>query len=170
MINPYQIEPPALISFSGGRTSGYMLRQIIDAYDGRLPPDVIPCFANSGKEMPQTLDFVQECGERWGVAIVWLEYNPGLPEKFEIVSHRTASRNGEPFERLLANRGMLPNPVTRFCTAELKIRTKKRFARSLGWEHWTNAAGLCFDERRRVARIKNQRERSETVAPLHIPG
>jgi hypothetical protein len=69
--------------------------------------------------MPQTLDFVQECGERWGVTIVWLECNPGLPEKFEIVSHRTASRNGEPFERLLANRGMLPNPVTRFCTAEL---------------------------------------------------
>ena len=36
MTNPYQIEPPALISFSGGRTSGYMLRQILDAYDGRL--------------------------------------------------------------------------------------------------------------------------------------
>jgi hypothetical protein len=69
--------------------------------------------------MAETLDFVQECGERWGVAIVWLEYNSLLPEKFEIVSHRTASRAGEPFELLLANRGMLPNPVTRFCTAEL---------------------------------------------------
>jgi hypothetical protein len=52
--------------------------------------------------MPQTLDLVQECGERWGVNIVWLEYNPTLPEKFEIVSHRTASRHGEPFERVLA--------------------------------------------------------------------
>ena len=119
MTNPYQIEPPALISFSGGRTSAYMLKQILDAYRGRLPQDLIPCFANTGKEMAETLDFVQECGERWGVAIVWLEYNPLLPEKFEIVSHRTASRAGEPFELLLANRGMLPNPVTRFCTAHL---------------------------------------------------
>jgi hypothetical protein len=69
--------------------------------------------------MTETFDLVRECGERWGVFIVWLEYNPGLPEKFEIVSHATASRIGEPFERLLLNRGMLPNPVTRFCTAML---------------------------------------------------
>jgi hypothetical protein len=26
MTHPYQIEPPALISFSGGRTSGYLLQ------------------------------------------------------------------------------------------------------------------------------------------------
>ena len=63
--------------------------------------------------MPQALDFVRDCGERWGVNIVWLEYNPGLPARFAIVDHVTASRNGEPFERLLGNRGMLPNPVTR---------------------------------------------------------
>ncbi len=37
MTNPYQIESPALISFSGGRTSGYMLRQIIDAYRRTAP-------------------------------------------------------------------------------------------------------------------------------------
>ena len=147
-----------------------MLRQIIDAYAGRLPDDVIPCFANTGKEMPQTLDFVKECGERWDVSIVWLEYNPALPEKFEIVNHRTASRRGEPFERLLANRGMLPNPVTRFCTSELKIRTKKRFARSLGWEHWTSALGLRADEPRRVARLGNIRERWEAIAPLATAG
>ena len=127
MTNPYQIEPPALISFSGGRTSGYMLRQILDAYDGWLPDGIVAVFANTGKEMAQTLDFVKDCGERWDVPIVWLEYNPGLPEKFEIVSHRTASGIGEPFEHLLADRGMLPNPVARFCTSELKIRTKKRF-------------------------------------------
>jgi len=119
MTNPYLIESPALISFSGGRTSGYLLRRIIDAFGGRLPPDVLPCFANTGKEMPETLDFVRDCGERWDVAIVWLEYNPALPEKFERVSPATASRKGEPFERLLVNRGMLPNPVTRFCTSEL---------------------------------------------------
>ena len=49
--NPYFIEAPALISFSGGRTSGYMLKQIIDTYDGQLPADIIPCFANTGKEI-----------------------------------------------------------------------------------------------------------------------
>jgi 3'-phosphoadenosine 5'-phosphosulfate sulfotransferase (PAPS reductase)/FAD synthetase len=70
MTNPYHIEPPALISFSGGRTSGYMLRHIIDAYGGRLPHDLVPCFANTGKEMPQTLDFVRDCADRWSVPVV----------------------------------------------------------------------------------------------------
>jgi hypothetical protein len=39
--NPYIIEAPALIPFSGGRTSGYMLRQIINVYGGQLPPDIL---------------------------------------------------------------------------------------------------------------------------------
>ena len=42
--------------------------------------------------------------------------------------------------------------------------------RSLGWEHWTNAVGLRSDEARRVARIKDQRERWETIAPLYDAG
>src|SRR5437868_6225570 len=104
--NPYLIEAPALISFSGGRTSAYMLKQIIDAYDGQLPGDIIPCFANTGKEMPQTLDFVRDCAEQWKVVIVWLEYNPeGERQRhFRIVSHSTASRNGEPYEALIHKR------------------------------------------------------------------
>jgi hypothetical protein len=42
MTNPDLIEPPALISFSGGRTRGSLLRKIRDAYGSRLPQDVIP--------------------------------------------------------------------------------------------------------------------------------
>ena len=62
-MNPYRIDTPALISFSGGRTSAYMLKKIIEAYDGTLPDDMHVVFANTGKEMPQTLDFVRDCAE-----------------------------------------------------------------------------------------------------------
>jgi len=61
MRNPYRIDGPAIISFSGGRTSAYMLHQIIAAHDGLLPDDIVVCFANTGKERPETLDFVQRC-------------------------------------------------------------------------------------------------------------
>ncbi len=64
MTDPYLIEGPALISFSGGRTSAYLLKHVLDAYGGTLPNNVIACFANTGKEMPQTLDFVRDCGQR----------------------------------------------------------------------------------------------------------
>ena len=60
MINPYKIPTPALISFSGGRTSGFMLWNILNAYDGKLPEDIHVVFANTGKEANETLDFIDD--------------------------------------------------------------------------------------------------------------
>lgn len=39
-----------------------------------LRPDVHVMFSNTGKERPETLDFVNECSVRWNVPITWLEY------------------------------------------------------------------------------------------------
>lgn len=168
MRNPYFMDGPAILSISGGRTSGYMLERIIDAHDGRLPDDVVPAFANTGKERPETLDFVQELSSHFGVKIVWLEYRwDGERHTFEIVSHNSASRNGEPFQALLEKRSMLPNPVTRFCTSELKIRVLKKFAMSIGFEHWDNVVGMRYDEPSRVANLRApNKERWENVLPL----
>lgn len=74
MSNPYFITGPALISFSGGRTSAYMLKQILDAHGGTLPDDVHACFANTGKEREETLRFVHECATRWEVRVRWIEF------------------------------------------------------------------------------------------------
>ncbi|HEY7159396.1 MAG TPA: hypothetical protein VH575_35955, partial [Gemmataceae bacterium] len=102
-------------------TSAYLLKHVLDAYGGKLPANVLTCFANTGKEMPETLDFVRDCGQRWNVNIVWLEYDPSgeTQRKFRIVGHGSASRQGEPYEALLRERKYLPNPVTRFCTTTL---------------------------------------------------
>jgi len=68
MASPYVLPSGKVqIAFSVGRTSAYMLRQILDA-NGGLPTDgrVQVTFQNTGREMPQTLDFVAEVGRRWG--------------------------------------------------------------------------------------------------------
>jgi 3'-phosphoadenosine 5'-phosphosulfate sulfotransferase (PAPS reductase)/FAD synthetase len=140
-----------MIQFSGGRTSAYMLRQILDA-NGPLSGRVVVSFQNTGREFNETLDFVQECGERWGVRIVWLEYQPDAPH-FEVVSHNSASRNGEPFEALVRKRKFLPNRVARFCTAELKVHCATRYALSLGWDRWTSCKGIRADERHRISAV-----------------
>ena len=136
------------ISFSGGRTSAYMLHEILEA-NGDLPDRVVVSFQNTGREMPETLDFVHECGERWGVRIVWLEYRSADP-RYEVVSHNSASRNGEPFEQLIRKRKFLPNRVARFCTAEMKVHCLARYLRGQEWERWTNAVGIRADEPRRL--------------------
>ena len=174
--NPYLLDDgPTCISFSGGRTSAYMLHHILDAHDGRLPDDVEVCFANTGKERPETLDFVQECGERWDVGVTWLEYDPDAEHKTKILSHNSAARSGEPFDALIAAKQYLPNPVTRFCTVELKIRRMHfHMYRSCGHEHWASAVGLRADEMHRVSRARARNElgkdRDYVIAPLAEAG
>lgn len=173
--NPFRIDGPALISFSGGRSSGVMLRKILDAHHGELPEDVIVTFANTGRELPETLDFVRDCSLHWNVPIRWLERMPsGSEQRFVEVGHNSAARNGEPFSQLIREKSYLPNPVTRFCTIELKIRVMRDFARSLGWKRWTNVVGLRADEPGRVGsaytRNAEGKERFTTICPLHSAG
>lgn len=157
------------IAFSGGRTSAYMLYHIAEA-NGGIPDRCEVTFQNTGREMPETLDFVAECGSRWGVPIVWLEYRAAAPW-FEIVSHNSAARNGEPFEALIEKRKFLPNQNSRFCTTELKIRTAKRYLRSLGWDYWTNCIGIRADEPSRIRpEGVRDKERWTTWQPLNHAG
>ena len=171
MSNPYKIEGPALISFSGGRTSAFMLWNILQAHGGVLPDDIYVTFANTGKEAPETLDFVHEIEQKWDVKIYWLELYFGEERpvyRTKIVDYETASRNGEPFEALLDRRKYLPNPVTRFCTSELKIKVMSRFMRKLqGYKNWYNVIGLRYDEPRRVASALKQYEAWTNITPMN---
>ena len=135
------------ISFSGGRTSAYMLHQILEA-NGNLPDRVQVLFANTGREMPETLEFVRECQQRWGVKITWVEYDVvDNRATYKTVSDNSASRIGEPFEVLVRRRKYLPNIAARFCTTELKILPMKRYlTKGLGWKKWTAAVGIRADE------------------------
>lgn len=181
IVNPFKIHGPALVSFSGGRTSGFMLRRILDA---GIDDDVHVCFANTGKERKETLDFVREVSSRWGVPIVWLERDDGLlfeshdpgdestRPRYRVVSYETAARTGAPFRHLILERKYMPNPVTRFCTTELKIRVMKQWMLDQGYEHWSNIVGLRADEPGRVAnmREKDGKERWTVEMPLAEAG
>lgn len=160
MRDPFLINGPTCISFSGGRTSAYMLHRVLEA-NGGLPKEAIVCFANTGKEDEATLEFVRDCSVNWSVPIAWLEWRD-TEAKFEVVTFETASRNGEPFEALIRKRNYLPNPVTRFCTIDLKIRPIGRYLLSLGMADTKTEAenmsmiGMRADEQRRAAKIADK--------------
>ena len=153
------------ICFSGGRTSAYMLRLILDALDGGGWPEAWRVvFANTGREFPQTLDFVREVGERWNIPITWVEFERGeRPDGrnaylFKVVSHNSASRDGKPFEELIRCKRHLPNIMMRFCTGELKIRPAAKVCREVfGWETWSNVLGIRADESKRIKPSRDKR-------------
>ena len=173
MINPYKFDDyETVISFSGGRTSGYMLKKILDAYENNIPKNIHIIFCNTGKEMNETLSFVNKCQIEWNVNIVWLEYDSINDEHgFKITNHNEASRNGEPFNLLLKtlrNRiiaagktkkddpfSVLPNPVARFCTKYLKYDAIRRYMHSIGTKKYDEVLGLRYDEPRRAIRARN---------------
>ncbi len=172
-----------MVSFSTGRTSGYMLKRVVEAHGGRLPDDVVAIFANTGKEREESLEFGAEVERALGVPIAVVERPPG--GGFRVVTWESASRNGEPFSALIEERKFLPNPVTRYCTTELKIRVMRDYLRSLGWsrtvmkrgkevieDNWTNVVGLRADEPRRVAKMRERAGEGQwsTVMPLNDAG
>ncbi len=141
------------VSFSGGRTSAYMsiwLKQnMADVFDMRF------VFANTGWEHPDTLRFVNEVDTRYGLEVTWVESVPRREQKkssgHRVVTYATASRNGEPFESVVAAYG-LPNHTYSHCTRELKLNPINDYFSSIGWAGTKTAIGIRADEQRRVSK------------------
>ena len=167
MADPFKIDGPTCISFSGGRTSAYMLWRVLQS-NGGLPDEAKVCFANTGKEDEATLRFVQACATHWDVPITWLEYQ--RDRGWQVVSFELASRQGEPFEAVIEQRGgYLPNRVARFCSSELKTRTMHRYLKAQGWEEWDTLIGIRADEPRRVAKFRANPRPEFKGEEVHLP-
>ncbi len=165
-MSPYLLpEGNVQIAFSGGRTSAYMLHEILEA-NGGLPDRVEVTFQNTGREREETLDFVAEVSRRWQVSVTWLEYRAAKP-LFEVVGFHGASREGEPFNQLIEKKQGLPNQFQSWCSPELKTLTGKRYLRSKGWKKWHSMVGFRADEPHREP-FKDSR--ITTLLPLRCDG
>lgn len=168
--DPFIIDGPCLWSFSGGRTSGYMLWRALQAYGGKLPDDHHVTFANTGKERPETLRFVNECASRWGVRVVWLEWRNDRT-CFDVVGFNSACRNGQPFDALIEKKGgRLPNGRERWCTQFLKVKPMLAYMESLGLKpgEFTECIGIRDDEPKRIADIFDRKENAKRLIRLPL--
>jgi hypothetical protein len=147
---------PLLISFSGGRTSAFMTKYLVDKYKNEL--DIHIVFANTGKEREETLEFVNECDTRWNLGVVWIEakviHEENVGTTFNLVDFKMASRNGEPFEDII-KKYSIPNQAFPHCTRELKLQPIRKYMQSLGHNEYTSALGIRFDEPNRLKFKKN---------------
>ncbi|WP_320535303.1 phosphoadenosine phosphosulfate reductase domain-containing protein [Robbsia andropogonis] len=146
-------KPRLQVSFSGGRTSGFMAWWLKRYMSGVF--DMHFVFANTGFEHPDTLRFVDAADKSFGLNLTWVEAVVHAGRKastHRVVTYETASRNGEPFEAVVAKYG-LPNRTFKLCTRELKANTMRSFVENgLGWgKDYSIAIGIRADEKRRVS-------------------
>ena len=145
-----------LISFSGGRTSAYMTWYLLNEWPDRENWDMVVVFANTGKEVEGTLKFIEMCSISWGIDIIWVEAmckdengntfsEKGYGVKHKIVSYKTASRNGEPFEEVISVLG-IPSSKAPYCSRQLKTSAIDSYIKSIGWNDYHKAIGIRADE------------------------
>jgi len=141
-----------IVNFSGGRSSAYMINFL-----DRKNNDFIFIFCNTSKETPETYEFINECDKYFNLNLIVLEYKP---KSFIITSIDECKKNGEVFEELIKNKKFIPNLAMRFCTVDMKIKTTKRYLKSLGIKKYINYLGIRADEPQRYSKIIQRNNRN----------
>lgn len=135
-----------VFNFSGGKTSAYM---VIHYYQ---PGDLV-IFCDTGREHPKTYKFINDFEANENIPIIRLKY----------------SDTDDPFKTMLEKRKykVIPNRVKRICTVELKIKTCRRYLRTLGLMKYENFIGFRYDEPLRVKRRKQAWKKVIDRVPLY---
>lgn len=140
------------LSFSMGETSAFMTEWCLNNL--KYEYDMVVVCANTGEEHEESLIFADQCDRYFGWNMVYVECitNPlnGVGATAKVVTFETASRNGEPFEQMIAKYG-IPNPSFPHCSRELKEQTIRAYLRdSLEWKYYYTAIGIRIDEPSRL--------------------
>lgn len=134
-----------IINFSGGKTSAYMT---IKNYQ----KDDLVIFCDTGREHPLTYKFINDFEAFENIPIIRLKYKDAENPFAALLKHNKYSN--------------IPNRVKRFCTIELKIKTARRYLRSLGIMKYYNLIGFRYDEPLRVKRRKKMWKGVTDIFPL----
>jgi len=152
--NP-KIDKPIICSFSGGKSSALMLL-ILENH--RIYKDVPKhyVFANTGREHPNTIDFVRRFKGLLGDNLTLIESVAHFDERkgstHRIVDIDRLNMTGLPFKNMVEKYG-LPSIAFPHCTRELKINPIRSFIRTeLGYNksECVQAIGMRADEAGRI--------------------
>ena len=116
------------------------------------PGDLV-IFCDTGREHPKTYKFINDFEANENIPIIRLKY----------------SDTDDPFKTMLEKRKykVIPNRVKRICTVELKIKTCRRYLRTLGLMKYENFIGFRYDEPLRVKRRKQAWKKVIDRVPLY---
>jgi len=118
-----------VFNFSGGRTSAYMTIKYWQ------PGDLV-IFTDTGREHPKTYKFINDFEAFENIPVTRISYKDSKEAFTQMLSDKNFKR--------------IPYRMNRFCTDELKVKTSKRYLRSIGIKSFENFIGFRADEPNRV--------------------
>lgn len=150
-----------ILSFSGGRTSAYMTKRMLEEYSDVYDMTVI--FANTGMEHEKTLEFVHNCDVTFNFNTIWVESKVYQDERkgtgYTITNFKDAHRGFDLFESVIKKYGIF-NHSYPHCTRELKLAPIYSYLKDNNLKDAKHAIGIRSDELRRV------KDKSDIIYPL----
>lgn len=136
-----------VISFSGGRTSAYLVHLF------KSDPDAHFVFMDTGAEHPATYKFIKDIVKHWGIELVCLRVvvNPQMKKgvSYKIISLDDLKQDLEPWKDMLKKYGS-PYYNTPFCTARMKTEPFEKYCAETFGKNFERRIGIRFDEPNRL--------------------
>ena len=141
-----------VVSFSGGRTSAYLCKLMIDTY-GRDNVEFV--YMDTGAEHPKTYDFIRNVNREFGLNLVCLrtKFNMklGKANSFQVVSINDIGPDLKPWKDMIKKYGTPYNPGGAFCTDRMKLVPYKKYLdEKYGRKNYVTWLGIRADETKRL--------------------
>lgn len=149
---------------SAGYSSVMMAVKIKEWYPDH---NIIYAMANTSKERPESLEFMQKCNDYFNLDMSWIEarFNKkrGDGVEYKIVEYKDLKINGEIYEQGIKKLG-IASKINPWCNRDMKLVPLKKFADSIfGLDNYSIAVGLRADE---MDRVKESYLTNNTFYPL----
>lgn len=170
------MQKTAVVSFSGGRTSAYMVYLIEEMRkSGEWTAPVEYVFMDTGAEHPKTYEFIRKCVAHFGIDLTCLqadfEQPIGKGHSYNRVSVSDLKHDmiSGPFGRMMAKYGV-PTVASAWCTSRMKEETNDKYCEDkYGKGNYSTWLGIRFDEPARLVGLVAYRKlKSAGLSDLFI--
>jgi len=146
-----------VVSFSGGRTSAYLV------YIMKDDPDAKFVFMDTGAEHPSTYEFVRNVVKHFGIDLTCLRVaindELGKGNSYKIVSLDEIGPDLEPWKAMMRKYGV-PYVGGAFCTDRMKLTPFKKYCKD-NFPEFETWLGIRADEPKRLAKKEGIRYLAE---------
>ena len=155
-----------VISFSGGRTSAYLVWLLVVKLilKGVSIKNIVVIFMDTGAEHPKTYEFIRNIVKEWGIKLVCLQVdtNPilGKGNSYKVIPIDDIGKSLKPWEDMLEKYGT-PYLGGAFCTDRMKTAPYLKYCNEhFGKGNYITWLGLRYDEPKRLIGDHSSYEKS----------